>query len=109
MPCLCKTPGRAAAGEGPDGGLPAARCTSWGRGLGLTPVSIPLKDKQANLQAHEHAALRDHLLLVLERNFRLEEQVSPPGLEPVEGVEGVEGVFHALVCWLPATGHHGLC
>ncbi|XP_060034362.1 TNF receptor-associated factor 5 [Erinaceus europaeus] len=35
-----------------------------------------VKDKRANLQAHKHAALQDHMLMVLERNFRLEEQIS---------------------------------
>lgn len=28
------------------------------------------------MQEHEQAALRDHMLLVLEKNFRLEQQVS---------------------------------
>nr|XP_012423889.1 PREDICTED: TNF receptor-associated factor 5 isoform X2 [Odobenus rosmarus divergens] len=32
--------------------------------------------KRGNLQEHEHSALRDHMLLVLEKNFQLEEQIS---------------------------------
>ncbi|XP_036926881.1 TNF receptor-associated factor 5 isoform X1 [Sturnira hondurensis] len=36
----------------------------------------PVKGKQGNLQQHEHSALRDHLLLVLEKNVQLEEQIS---------------------------------
>uniref|UniRef100_A0A8C5LDL3 TNF receptor-associated factor n=1 Tax=Jaculus jaculus TaxID=51337 RepID=A0A8C5LDL3_JACJA len=35
-----------------------------------------VKDKQGNLREHEHEALRDHMLLVLEKNLRLEEQIS---------------------------------
>uniref|UniRef100_A0A8C9NZG3 TNF receptor-associated factor n=1 Tax=Spermophilus dauricus TaxID=99837 RepID=A0A8C9NZG3_SPEDA len=35
-----------------------------------------VKDKRGNLQEHEHSALREHMLLVLEKNFQLEEQVS---------------------------------
>ncbi|XP_034866377.1 TNF receptor-associated factor 5 isoform X1 [Mirounga leonina] len=35
-----------------------------------------VKDKRGNLQEHEHSALRDHMLLVLEKNFQLEEQIS---------------------------------
>ncbi|XP_007451385.1 PREDICTED: TNF receptor-associated factor 5 isoform X2 [Lipotes vexillifer] len=34
------------------------------------------QDKRGNLQEHEHSALRDHMLLVLEKNFQLEEQIS---------------------------------
>lgn len=34
------------------------------------------KDKRGELQQHEHSALRDHMLLVLEKNFQLEEQVN---------------------------------
>ncbi|XP_039737072.1 TNF receptor-associated factor 5 isoform X2 [Pteropus medius] len=34
-----------------------------------------VKDKRGKLQQHEHSALRDHMLLVLEKNFQLEEQV----------------------------------
>ncbi|XP_044940625.1 TNF receptor-associated factor 5 isoform X3 [Mustela putorius furo] len=33
-----------------------------------------VKDKRGILQEHEHSALRDHMLLVLEKNFQLEEQ-----------------------------------
>ncbi|XP_044123056.1 TNF receptor-associated factor 5 isoform X3 [Neovison vison] len=33
-----------------------------------------VKDKRGVLQEHEHSALRDHMLLVLEKNFQLEEQ-----------------------------------
>ncbi|XP_012493784.1 PREDICTED: TNF receptor-associated factor 5 [Propithecus coquereli] len=49
------------------------------------PVSCPNKclqiiprteDKRASLQEHEHSALRDHMLLVLEKNIQLEEQIS---------------------------------
>ncbi|KAK1329336.1 hypothetical protein QTO34_011519 [Cnephaeus nilssonii] len=36
----------------------------------------PVKGKRLNLQQHEHSALRDHMLLVLEKNFQLEEQIS---------------------------------
>lgn len=32
--------------------------------------------KRGNLQEHERAALQDHMLLVLEKNFQLEQQVS---------------------------------
>ncbi|XP_006942862.2 TNF receptor-associated factor 5 isoform X2 [Panthera pardus] len=35
-----------------------------------------VKDKRGNLLEHEHSALRDHMLLVLEKNFQLEEQIS---------------------------------
>lgn len=42
---------------------------------GLLSVFI-LKDKRGNLQEHEQSALREHMLLVLEKNFQLEEQVS---------------------------------
>uniref|UniRef100_A0A8C5YJ98 TNF receptor-associated factor n=1 Tax=Marmota marmota marmota TaxID=9994 RepID=A0A8C5YJ98_MARMA len=35
-----------------------------------------VKGKRGNLQEHEHLALREHMLLVLEKNFQLEEQVS---------------------------------
>ncbi|OWK08613.1 TRAF5 [Cervus elaphus hippelaphus] len=35
-----------------------------------------VKDKRGNLQEHERSALRDHMLLVLEKNFQLEEQIS---------------------------------
>ncbi|XP_059531198.1 TNF receptor-associated factor 5 isoform X3 [Myotis daubentonii] len=35
----------------------------------------PVKGKPSNLKQHEHSALRDHMLLILEKNFRLEEQV----------------------------------
>lgn len=35
-----------------------------------------VKGKRGNLQEHEQAALRDHMLLVLEKNFRLEQQIS---------------------------------
>lgn len=35
-----------------------------------------LKGKRGNLQEHERAALQDHMLLVLEKNFQLEQQVS---------------------------------
>ncbi|KAM5202766.1 TNF receptor-associated factor 5 isoform 2-T3 [Hipposideros larvatus] len=35
-----------------------------------------IKDKRGKLQQHEHSALRDHMLLVLEKNFQLEEQIS---------------------------------
>ncbi|XP_044123055.1 TNF receptor-associated factor 5 isoform X2 [Neovison vison] len=35
-----------------------------------------VKDKRGVLQEHEHSALRDHMLLVLEKNFQLEEQIS---------------------------------
>jgi len=38
-----------------------------------------VKDKRGNLQEHEHSALRDHMLLVLEKNFQLEEQVNIQG------------------------------
>ncbi|XP_074207961.1 TNF receptor-associated factor 5 isoform X3 [Camelus bactrianus] len=34
-----------------------------------------VKDKRGSLQEHEQSALRDHMLLVLEKNFQLEEQV----------------------------------
>uniref|UniRef100_A0A8C0NHB8 TNF receptor-associated factor n=1 Tax=Canis lupus familiaris TaxID=9615 RepID=A0A8C0NHB8_CANLF len=34
-----------------------------------------VKDKRGSLQEHEHSALRDHMLLVLEKNLQLEEQV----------------------------------
>uniref|UniRef100_A0A3Q2HEE4 TNF receptor-associated factor n=1 Tax=Equus caballus TaxID=9796 RepID=A0A3Q2HEE4_HORSE len=49
------------------------------------PVSCPNKclqiiprteDKRGNLQEHEHSALRDHMLLVLEKNLQLEKQIS---------------------------------
>ncbi|XP_037680392.1 TNF receptor-associated factor 5 isoform X3 [Choloepus didactylus] len=49
------------------------------------PISCPNKclqiiprteDKRGNLKEHEHSALRDHMLLVLEKNFQLEEQIS---------------------------------
>ncbi|CAH6789680.1 Traf5 [Phodopus roborovskii] len=33
-----------------------------------------VKGKRGNLQEHEQAALRDHMLLVLEKNFQLEQQ-----------------------------------
>ncbi|KAB0359463.1 hypothetical protein FD754_003619, partial [Muntiacus muntjak] len=33
-------------------------------------------DKRGNLQEHERSALWDHMLLVLEKNFQLEEQIS---------------------------------
>ncbi|KAM9613401.1 TNF receptor-associated factor 5 isoform 1-T2 [Trichechus inunguis] len=33
-------------------------------------------DKRGNLKEHEHSALRDHMLLVLEKNIQLEEQIS---------------------------------
>nr|KAF6291923.1 TNF receptor associated factor 5 [Myotis myotis] len=36
----------------------------------------PVKGKPSNLKQHEHSALRDHMLLILEKNFRLEEQIS---------------------------------
>uniref|UniRef100_A0A8C4L6S9 TNF receptor-associated factor n=1 Tax=Equus asinus asinus TaxID=83772 RepID=A0A8C4L6S9_EQUAS len=36
----------------------------------------PVKDKRGNLQEHEHSALRDHMLLVLEKNLQLEKQIS---------------------------------
>uniref|UniRef100_A0A5F8GCF3 TNF receptor-associated factor n=1 Tax=Monodelphis domestica TaxID=13616 RepID=A0A5F8GCF3_MONDO len=48
------------------------------------PVSCPnnclqiitrTKDKRSNLKKHENSALREHMLLVLERNSRLEEQI----------------------------------
>uniref|UniRef100_A0A8C8TZ37 TNF receptor-associated factor n=1 Tax=Peromyscus maniculatus bairdii TaxID=230844 RepID=A0A8C8TZ37_PERMB len=39
-----------------------------------------VKGKRGNLQEHEQAALRDHMLLVLEKNFRLEQQVNFSGL-----------------------------
>ncbi|XP_073904483.1 TNF receptor-associated factor 5 isoform X1 [Castor canadensis] len=35
-----------------------------------------VKGKRGNLQEHEHSALRDHMLLVLEKTFQLEEQIS---------------------------------
>ncbi|KAB1258868.1 TNF receptor-associated factor 5 [Camelus dromedarius] len=35
-----------------------------------------VKDKRGSLQEHEQSALRDHMLLVLEKNFQLEEQIS---------------------------------
>ncbi|KAM6218428.1 TNF receptor-associated factor 5 isoform 2-T2 [Rhynchocyon petersi] len=35
-----------------------------------------VKDKRGNLKEHEHSALRDHMLLVLEKNFQLEQQIS---------------------------------
>lgn len=35
-----------------------------------------LKGKRGNLQEHERAALQDHMLLVLEKNYQLEQQVS---------------------------------
>ncbi|OBS69096.1 hypothetical protein A6R68_02378 [Neotoma lepida] len=35
-----------------------------------------VKGKRGNLQEHEQAALRDHMLLVLEKNFQLEQQIS---------------------------------
>ncbi|KAM5238924.1 TNF receptor-associated factor 5 isoform 2-T2 [Ctenodactylus gundi] len=35
-----------------------------------------VKGKRGNLLEHEHSALREHMLLVLEKNFRLEEQIS---------------------------------
>lgn len=35
-----------------------------------------VKGKRGNLQEHERAALQDHMLLVLEKNFQLEQQVS---------------------------------
>ncbi|XP_006834095.1 PREDICTED: TNF receptor-associated factor 5 isoform X2 [Chrysochloris asiatica] len=34
------------------------------------------QDKRGNLKEHENSALRDHMLLVLEKNFQLEEQIS---------------------------------
>ncbi|XP_072504013.1 TNF receptor-associated factor 5 isoform X2 [Notamacropus eugenii] len=36
----------------------------------------PVKDKRVNLKEHENFALREHMLLVLEKNSRLEEQIS---------------------------------
>lgn len=49
--------------------------------LGTLPISrliflFLLKGKRLNLKQHEHSALRDHMLLVLEKNFQLEEQVN---------------------------------
>lgn len=41
-----------------------------------TSLLLVLKGKRGNLQEHEQAALRDHMLLVLEKNFQLEQQVS---------------------------------
>ncbi|XP_053461212.1 TNF receptor-associated factor 5 isoform X1 [Nycticebus coucang] len=35
-----------------------------------------IKAKRGSLQDHEHSALRDHMLLVLEKNIQLEEQIS---------------------------------
>ncbi|XP_052057164.1 TNF receptor-associated factor 5 [Apodemus sylvaticus] len=35
-----------------------------------------VKGKRGNLQEHERAALQDHMLLVLEKNFQLEQQIS---------------------------------
>ncbi|XP_078012455.1 TNF receptor-associated factor 5 isoform X3 [Phascolarctos cinereus] len=35
----------------------------------------PVKDKRVNLKEHENSALREHMLLVLEKNCRLEEQI----------------------------------
>ncbi|XP_048212995.1 TNF receptor-associated factor 5 isoform X1 [Perognathus longimembris pacificus] len=35
-----------------------------------------VKDKRENLHEHEQSALRDHMLLVLEKNFQLEGQIS---------------------------------
>uniref|UniRef100_A0A8D0U7D6 TNF receptor-associated factor n=1 Tax=Sus scrofa TaxID=9823 RepID=A0A8D0U7D6_PIG len=35
-----------------------------------------VKEKRGHLQEHEHSALRDHMLLVLEKNLQLEEQIS---------------------------------
>lgn len=42
-----------------------------------THFCFVLKGKRGTLQEHEQAALRDHMLLVLEKNFQLEQQVSP--------------------------------
>ncbi|XP_074078701.1 TNF receptor-associated factor 5 [Macrotis lagotis] len=36
----------------------------------------PVKDKRINLKEHENSALREHMLLVLEKNSKLEEQIS---------------------------------
>ncbi|XP_037353235.1 TNF receptor-associated factor 5 [Talpa occidentalis] len=36
----------------------------------------PVKDKLGNLREHEHSALRDHMILVLDKNLQLEEQIS---------------------------------
>lgn len=65
---------------------------SWGRGRSFS-LSV-LQEKRGSLQEHEHSALREHMLLVLEKNLRLEEQVSPRGL----------GQWLAAIC-LPAL--HG--
>lgn len=35
-----------------------------------------VKDKRGSLREHEHSALRDHMLLILEKNLQLEEQIS---------------------------------
>lgn len=35
-----------------------------------------LKGKRGNLLEHERAALQDHMLLVLEKNYQLEQRVS---------------------------------
>lgn len=42
-----------------------------------------LQEKRGSLHEHEHMALREHMLLVLEKNFQLEEQVKlqSPGTE----------------------------
>uniref|UniRef100_A0A8C0X5U2 TNF receptor-associated factor n=1 Tax=Castor canadensis TaxID=51338 RepID=A0A8C0X5U2_CASCN len=48
----------------------------FGQSCRTPSPSLSFGGKRGNLQEHEHSALRDHMLLVLEKTFQLEEQIS---------------------------------
>lgn len=58
---------------------------SFGSSVTALCFCFVLKGKRGNLQEHERAALQDHMLLVLEKNFQLEQQVSLGGHREREG------------------------
>ncbi|XP_004699923.1 TNF receptor-associated factor 5 [Echinops telfairi] len=53
-----------------------AVCPEAERDCPFKHYGCTVKDKRENLKEHEHSALRDHMLLVLEKNVQLEEQIS---------------------------------
>uniref|UniRef100_H0WSI0 TNF receptor-associated factor n=1 Tax=Otolemur garnettii TaxID=30611 RepID=H0WSI0_OTOGA len=55
---------------------PATNCKKKKRKSICKNVQCRSKAKRGSLQDHEHSALRDHMLLVLEKNIQLEEQIS---------------------------------
>lgn len=68
-----------------------------------------LKGKRGNLHEHERAALQDHMLLVLEKNFQLEQQVSLGAT--CEGAGGSLTLGYSVFClvwsslWFHAKAH----